>query len=90
MKPRTQKYRVLALLLRGVATDELPADISLRKFWNISYVLQNECGYIMWRKPTVHHSVCYDGRKGKPYHYVRITGRLAWTGGVAEDYTVPR
>ncbi len=48
-------------------------------------VLRDQCGYILhsWPDPTLPHT-----RKCR-YRF-RITGRLAWTGGVAEDYTIPR
>lgn len=47
--------------------------------------LTDECGYIItsWGDPALKHT-----RKFKKRY--RITGRLDFHGGVAEDYTIPR
>lgn len=75
-----------ALKERVMRSNEDISRFGRAKFGHMLAYLQDQCGYIVarWPDPNPHPGV---GRKPMCY---RITGRLAWTGGVAEDYTVPR
>lgn len=85
--PGTKTARLIALLRSGaMSTEDINAALGTRGRQVMGSCFQrltDDCGYIIqsWRDPAL-------TRDGRNYHRYRITGRLDFGGGVAEDYTL--
>lgn len=71
------------LLRRAVTTEDLSELSPRRSHGYLRMYLRDQCGYVIssWSDPSLPHETRMRRR-------FRITGRLAWSGGVGEDYTI--
>lgn len=82
----TKIARLISMMkAAAVSAYEIEREVGLAATRNgpaIAY-LRDQCGYVVhsWPDPALAHV-------GKCKRRYRITGRLAWGGGVGEDYTV--